>query len=74
MSMRIPAGLGILLALNGAAFALDGEFRIHDPSTLVQCDGKFHTYGTGGACPITEDGWTRRHLWQTAQIMFPEDR
>lgn len=25
------------------AFALDGQVQIHDPSTIVQCDGKFYT-------------------------------
>jgi arabinan endo-1,5-alpha-L-arabinosidase len=29
-------------------FALDGVVQIHDPSTIIQCDGKFCTYGTGG--------------------------
>ena len=28
-------------------FALDGLVQIHDPSTIIQCDGKFYTYGTG---------------------------
>ena len=39
-------------------FALDGQIQIHDPSTIVRCDGKFYTYGTGGTCLISEDGWT----------------
>ena len=30
------------------AFALDGQIGIHDPSTVVLCNGKFYTYGTGG--------------------------
>jgi len=29
-------------------FALDGRIQIHDPSTIMQCDGKFYTYGTCG--------------------------
>ena len=37
------------LALASLALALDGQFGIHDPSTIVQCDGKFYTYGTGGS-------------------------
>jgi len=24
-------------------FALDGRIQIHDPSTIMQCDGKFYT-------------------------------
>ena len=37
---------------------LDGQVQIHDPSTLIQCDGKFYTYGTGGAGLISNNGWT----------------
>lgn len=47
-----------LLAL--PSFALDGDVRIHDPSTIVRCDGKFYTYGTGGTCLVSDDGWTWR--------------
>lgn len=47
-----------ILALVSRAFALDGQVQIHDPSTVVQCDGKFYTYGTGGTCLISDDGWT----------------
>src|SRR3954454_25251203 len=47
-----------LLALASLALALDGQIQIHDPSTIVRCDGKFYTYGTGGSCLISEDGWT----------------
>ncbi len=35
-----------------------GQPWIHDPSTLVECDGKYYTFGTGGGGLITEDGWT----------------
>ena len=38
--------------------ALDGDIIIHDPSTMVLCDGKFYTYGTGGSSLVSEDGWT----------------
>lgn len=47
-----------ILPLALPAMALDGEFRIHDPSTLVECDGKYYTFGTGGSCLVSEDGWT----------------
>ena len=46
------------LALCGQAFALDGEPYIHDPSTVMLCEGKFYTYGTGGGGLISDDGWT----------------
>ncbi len=42
------------------ALAVEGEVRIHDPSTVVPCDGKFYTYGTGGSCLVSDDGWTWR--------------
>jgi arabinan endo-1,5-alpha-L-arabinosidase len=40
--------------------ALDGQVRIHDPSTIVQCGGRFYTYGTGGSSLVSDDGWTWR--------------
>src|SRR5512136_1279809 len=42
------------------ALALDGEPYIHDPSTIMLCDGKYYTFGTGGGGLISEDGWTWR--------------
>src|SRR6187549_2305550 len=35
-----------------------GKPFIHDPSTIVECDGKYYTFGTGGGGLISEDGWT----------------
>ncbi len=73
MTMRIPAGLSLLMALAASAVALDGEFRIHDPSTLVQCDGTYYTYGTGGTCLMSEDGWTwRRGVTPPRRGMAPD--
>ena len=40
------------------AFALDGEPWVHDPSTVVPCDGKYYAYGTGGSGLVSGDGWT----------------
>jgi arabinan endo-1,5-alpha-L-arabinosidase len=42
------------------AFALDGQVRIHDPSTIMLCNGKYYTYGTGGTPLVSDDGWTWR--------------
>ena len=50
--------IALLLLTAPLAFALDGEIRIHDPSTIVQCDGKYYTYGTGGSSLVSADGWT----------------
>ncbi len=38
--------------------ALNGEPYIHDPSTVIFCEGKYYTFGTGGGGLISEDGWT----------------
>ena len=46
--------------LSSIAFALDGQIGIHDPSTVVQCDGKYYIYGTGGTGLVSDDGWTWR--------------
>jgi arabinan endo-1,5-alpha-L-arabinosidase len=42
---------GILKAQVGKPF-------IHDPSTIMECEGKYYTFGTGGGGLISEDGWT----------------
>ncbi len=44
--------------LSGVALAQVGEPYIHDPSTIVLCDGKYYTFGTGGGGLISDDGWT----------------
>jgi arabinan endo-1,5-alpha-L-arabinosidase len=50
--------LATILALASLALALDGQIGIHDPSTVVQCNGKYYTYGTGGSSLVSDDGWT----------------
>jgi arabinan endo-1,5-alpha-L-arabinosidase len=50
----------IFLLYTRVAFALDGHIVIHDPSTVVACDGKLYTYGTGGSSLVSDDGWTWR--------------
>lgn len=39
------------------AYAQEGKPWIHDPSTIVECDGKYYTFGTGGGGLISADGW-----------------
>ena len=48
----------LALASLALALALDGQPGIHDPSTVVRCNGKFYTYGTGGSSLISDDGWS----------------
>ena len=47
-----------LSGCHSPASALDGEPYIHDPSTIMQCDGKYYTFGTGGGGLMSDDGWT----------------
>src|SRR4051794_10103545 len=56
--MRLDALSAAMLALALPVLALDGQIQIHDPSTVARCDGRFYTYGTGGACLVSDDGWT----------------
>jgi len=48
----------VALCVFSPALAVDGEPYIHDPSTVIQCDGKFYVFGTGGGGLISDDGWT----------------
>jgi arabinan endo-1,5-alpha-L-arabinosidase len=56
--MKLFALAAVIVSLALPAPALDGQIQIHDPSTIVRCDGKFYTYGTGGSCLVSDDGWT----------------
>ncbi len=49
--------IGVMLAVSENADAQSGKPFIHDPSTIVECDGKYYTFGTGGGGLISEDGW-----------------
>lgn len=40
------------------ATAQVGKPFIHDPSTIMECEGKYYTFGTGRGGLISEDGWT----------------
>jgi len=52
-------GLTTLFALliTLTSIAQIGKPFIHDPSTIVECEGKYYTFGTGGGGLISEDGW-----------------
>ena len=40
-----------------SSLAQEGKPWIHDPSTIMECEGKYYTFGTGGGGLISEDGW-----------------
>lgn len=50
-----------MLLLVAPAFALDGEPGMHDPSTVIQADGRFYVYATGNGLPafVSTDGQKR---------------
>lgn len=47
----------LALGAGASAYAQTGEPFIHDPSTIMECDGKYYTFGTGGGGLISEDGY-----------------
>jgi arabinan endo-1,5-alpha-L-arabinosidase len=49
-----------IFSLGLPALALDGQIGIHDPTTIMICNGKYYTYGTGGSALVSDDGWTWR--------------
>ena len=60
MTRRKLISLAILhIVLNtNSLIAQIGNPFIHDPSTIVECEGKYYTFGTGGGGLISHDGWT----------------
>ena len=50
--------------LSGTISAQIGQPFIHDPSTIMFCDGKYYTFGTGGGGLISEDGY----VWNTGAV------
>ena len=64
----IAAGLLLLVA---PASALDGDPGMHDPSTVIQADGKFYVYATGNGLPafLSDDGWTWRRVGSVMQAV-----
>lgn len=56
---KLQASIAILLLFfTAAGEAQVGKPFIHDPSTIMECEGKYYTLGTGGGGLISEDGWT----------------
>ncbi|HEY5913197.1 MAG TPA: family 43 glycosylhydrolase [Verrucomicrobiae bacterium] len=62
-----------ILSFAVRALALDGQVQIHDPSTIIKCNGKYYTFGTGGSCLVSDDGWTwRRGVTPGRRGMAPD--
>src|SRR5205809_4294487 len=60
MKRKKLTSLAILLLslVTQTILAQVGKPFIHDPSTIVECEGKYYSFGTGGGGLISEDGWT----------------
>lgn len=57
--INILGAAALLFMLFGTTvLAQVGKPFIHDPSTIMECEGKYYTFGTGGGGLISEDGWT----------------
>ncbi len=57
--IKIPVAVALLsVLLIRTLTAQVGKPFIHDPSTIMECEGKYYTFGTGGGGLISEDGWT----------------
>ena len=55
---------GIFALTCVCASAQVGAPFIHDPSTIMECDGKYYTFGTGGGGLISADGW----VWEGGAV------
>ena len=56
-SKIISIAVLVSLLLTGMLKAQIGKPFIHDPSTIIESEGKYYTFGTGGGGLISEDGW-----------------
>jgi arabinan endo-1,5-alpha-L-arabinosidase len=66
--LRCAFGLAIFSLGAARALGLAGDIFIHDPSTVVLCDGHYYVFGTGPGIPMlsSSDGFT----WQRGGRVF----
>jgi arabinan endo-1,5-alpha-L-arabinosidase len=69
--VRITVAAVSPLLASSPVGALDGDVRLHDPSTIIQAGGRFYVYGTGNGLPafVSDDGWTWRRAGQVMQAV-----
>jgi len=66
MQHRLPTAdfaVAAIVALAAApAASLEGDVGMHDPSTVIQSEGHYYSFGTGGGLPVSvsNDGWVWR--------------
>jgi arabinan endo-1,5-alpha-L-arabinosidase len=63
------AALAMIIG-HAAAATLSGDIRIHDPSTIVRCDGRYWVFGTGAGISVlsSPDGYA----WRREPPVFKE--
>jgi beta-xylosidase len=56
-----PLFLLFISAHRAAADVLSGDIGVHDPSRMINCDGVYYVYSTGGGMKFSKDRlhWTR---------------
>lgn len=57
IKISLIAFMSLFMGVTASA-QIAGNVYIHDPSTIVKCDGKYYTFGTGSGGLISEDGYT----------------
>jgi arabinan endo-1,5-alpha-L-arabinosidase len=63
--IRIMGAIALFsVCLTGKVIAQIGKPFIHDPSTIIECEGKYYTFGTGSGGLISEDGW----VWNSGAV------
>jgi arabinan endo-1,5-alpha-L-arabinosidase len=59
LKIKILGGIALFSIWSATAvIAQVGKPFIHDPSTIMESEGKYYTFGSGGGGLISEDGWT----------------
>lgn len=61
---HILFAVSAMLLISQPAKPQTGQPYIHDPSTIMECNGKYYTFGTGGGGLISEDGWN----WKSGAV------
>ena len=62
-SLTAAYALAAIVAIAASpAISLEGDVGMHDPSTVIQSDGRYYSFGTGGGLSISvsDDGWVWR--------------
>lgn len=60
--------LALVLASTLRATSLQGQLRVHDPSTVIECSGHYYVYATGKGIPILESDDSR--TWKRLGTVF----